>query len=54
MMQRLYPFHDLRQIQNTMDRMRRRADSRSNGSEESRIPRLGPCPWTYSGRVTTP
>ena len=35
MMQRLYPFHDLRQIQNTMDRMRRRADSRSNGSEES-------------------
>ena len=35
MMQRWYPFHDLRQMQNTVDRMWRRADSRSNGSEES-------------------
>ncbi len=35
MMQRWYPFNDLRQMQNTMDRMRRRAGSRSNGSEES-------------------
>ena len=32
MMQRWYPFNDLRQMQNTMDRMWRRADSRSNGS----------------------
>ena len=35
MMQRWYPFNDLRQMQNTMDRMWRRAGSRSNGSEES-------------------
>ncbi len=35
MMQRWYPFNDLRQMQNTMDRMWRRAGSRSNGSEKS-------------------